>query len=236
LFQSTLRRRLGAAIALTSYESYTFRQCARDDGLPLSWVRSSVTHEQISQSQLRERVQNYQARGGDVIFDKLRLLEAQAMQLSRLVDGLNANEGDKRFMWTVGELSFLNKQGEPFPRRFGNMNNVGIIHVTAVRQLLESLNAMSVYDSIKRCLDAPPPPPFMRPPPVRPPPRRCARPRWREDSDGYDSESSSDDSSVAAPRRRRSVDWNNAIHIKPDYSDGEVDIVKRLLKLWTTHE
>jgi len=223
-----------AIFALTAYESYTLRPRAPvEENRPIAWGCCSVTHEVASQASLRACVRNYATAGNDIIADKMKLTEGQALQVARLVDGLNAHESDIRFMWTLAELSFFNLVGDPVRQQWNSLNTA-VMHVTAVRQPLENLNAMQVFEDIRRCFDAPvfPPVHVDGAAGVGPAPR----PPWRPagDSKSYDSDSSSSSGSDGGRPRHNWRRWNNAIRIKLDPADKEVDLVKRLLKLWTS--
>ncbi|KAH8590496.1 hypothetical protein B0O99DRAFT_598966 [Bisporella sp. PMI_857] len=245
--------------ALTSFAEYTLRLCAPlNPGEARTWSRASITTEFTERHVLRQRVLQFEQRGGNVIQGKLVMSEAQTGQLARIMDRIKSDERDSRFEWWWAEISLFDERGEICDLRPTNTLAITMIHVIAKRCLKTSFRPLDVYHSLlnKPSHGAPfamPPPPMQSAPlniaaskPRKPMPRR-----YRDDSDSDSSRSSR--SSVGAVRRRLRRYQANRQRARRLYYDSDSDeetededvikvdvelkrgdsVVQKLLELWT---
>jgi len=235
---------------LISYNEYSVRPC--EPILPTearSWSRVTVTQESAELNLVRKRVEQFEARDGNVIETKLRLTEQQSGQVTRIMDEIKSSERDNRFDWCWAEISLHNHAGEItnfVPGGPGNViGSATIMHLIAKRMLRPQYKALDVYNSLIKLG----PSPFLGTAPVLPPGppaivfptprRRRARRGSFSDSDS-DSTSWSSDTSVGNVRRRlrkhkakqeKSKIIKRCINSDSDSEDEEEDVIKINLEL-----
>ncbi|KAL3428373.1 hypothetical protein PVAG01_01882 [Phlyctema vagabunda] len=241
-------------MVLTTYYEFTFRLAPQslDGSIPGDWNRVAITQESSDRDAVFHKVQEFRARGMDVIAAKLRLTQAQDGHVSRLMDDLKLSERDSRFEWSLAELSLHTDIGA-FPSAPGCAASVTRMHIIAQRSPRPEHNPKELYKAI--CTNpyyyGPPGLPIPPPPPGPPPPGPLITINPRRYSSGDESDSSAgmvrcrlnsqrrykvrrqarsldSDSSDAEEERRMQKD----IRIKISLKRGD-DVVEKLLGLWT---
>lgn len=231
---------------LTSYNEYTVRICEPTVPSDIrSWQRVVVTQESAERYLVQQRVEQFEARDGNVIETKLRMTQHQSEQVTRIMDEIKSSERDTRFEWCWAEISLHNDNGEItdfVPRGSNNiLATATIIHLIAKRSLKLQYKAMDVYNALIKLGPSPllrgvhgGPPPISSPP--GPTPVITLAPEPKKTTRGIthisDSESDSDsttwdsDSSVGNVRRhlrKYRAKKRRSVARKKCYSDTDSD-------------
>jgi len=207
---------------LTIYNEYTVRICEPTNSNELrTWQRVVVSQESAERHLVQQRVEQFEAREGNVIETKLRMTQHQSEQVSRIMDEIKSSERDSRFEWCWAEISLHNHNGEItdfVPKGPGPINipaTATIMHLIAKRSLRPQYKALDVYNGLMKLGSSPSlggrpggPPAIISPPTpstiikLSPEPKKPNRGIIHINDSDSDSTIWSSDSSVGNVRRR----------------------------------
>lgn len=179
-----------AKTVMTTYNEYTLRVSeSPEPGVPMTWLRATITQESNDKNAILRRVSQFQRTGRDIIEIKLRLSVHENYQITRLMEQIKASERDSRFGWTWVEMS-LYQRGIEITNSVlaGSPNRPSVMHLIAKRSLKPSYKALDVYNALMK---PPPRPPVSSPVAITPFPAPKKKSKYVDSSSESDSDGKS---------------------------------------------